>query len=150
MSDQTRAVTAADVARVAKVSRSSVSRAFTPGSAVNPDTRKAILKTAELLGYRPNALARSLVKSKHSNESGIIAVVMGEFDTLFQPYMFSLLTQALQSHGWVPMLVMPDTNGRVETALDRIITYQVDGAIIVAGSLSPETTPAFLGLFRWS
>ncbi|HET8904785.1 MAG TPA: LacI family DNA-binding transcriptional regulator, partial [Saccharospirillum sp.] len=58
------AVTASDVARSAQVSRSAVSRAFTPGASISRERRHHILQVADQLGYRPNALARSLVNSK--------------------------------------------------------------------------------------
>ena len=140
------AVTASDVARSAQVSRSAVSRAFTPGASISRERRHHILQVANQLGYRPNALARSLVNSKKGRHSGLVAVVMGEFDNPFQPYFFAQLTQALQAEGRVPMLIMPDQNGQLDDALDRLIAYQVDAAIIAAGSLSPEATEAFLAL----
>lgn len=141
-----RMVTAADVAKAAKVSRSAVSRAFTPSASINPTTRQEILAVAAKLGYRPNALARTLVKSKQVRHSGIIAVVMGEFDNPFQSHIFGFLTQALQQRGRVAMLVMADREGGSESAVDRLIAYQVDGAIIAAGSLSPQITEQFLRL----
>ncbi|PTY38470.1 hypothetical protein BGP77_12235 [Saccharospirillum sp. MSK14-1] len=141
-----RTVTASDVARRAGVSRSAVSRAFTPEASIHPRTREQVLAVARELGYRPNALARSLVKSKQGPSSGLIAVVMGEFDNPFQPHFFSQLTQALQAQGRVAMLVMPDAQGSLDDALERLIAYQVEGAIIAAGSLSPEATNAFLAL----
>jgi hypothetical protein len=50
--------TSYDVARLAGVSQSAVSRCFRPGGSVSPDARKRILAAAEELGYRPNAIAR--------------------------------------------------------------------------------------------
>ena len=49
-------MTAADVARRAGVSRSAVSRAFTPGASVSREVRQRILKAANHLGYRVNRL----------------------------------------------------------------------------------------------
>ena len=146
MKQRPKTVTASDVARQADVSRSAVSRAFTPSASIHPNTRQRILDVARDLGYRPNALARSLVKSKQGPSSGLIAVVMGEFDNPFQPHFFSRLTQALQAQDRVAMLVVPDAQGSLEEALERLIAYQVEGAIIAAGSLSPEATDAFLAL----
>ena len=53
-------VTAQDVADKAGVSRSAVSRAFTPGASVSARMRKRVEDAAKDLGYSPNVLASSL------------------------------------------------------------------------------------------
>ncbi|RNA68492.1 LacI family DNA-binding transcriptional regulator [Alteribacter keqinensis] len=53
-----------DIAKMAGVSVTTVSRALNGYSDVNPKTRDRIKKVAEQLNYSPNALARSLVMSK--------------------------------------------------------------------------------------
>ena len=53
-------VTSIDVARLAEVSQSAVSRSFTPGASVAPETRARVLDAARKLGYRPNAIASTL------------------------------------------------------------------------------------------
>lgn len=49
---------ATEVARLAGVSRSAVSRTFTPGRSVSEDTRRKVLAAAEALNYHVNHLAR--------------------------------------------------------------------------------------------
>ncbi|MES2968193.1 MAG: LacI family DNA-binding transcriptional regulator, partial [Pseudomonadota bacterium] len=46
------------VAELAGVSRSAVSRAFTEGASVSAKTRAKVEKAAKTLGYSPNILAR--------------------------------------------------------------------------------------------
>ena len=53
-------VTSIDVARLAEVSQSAVSRSFTPGASVAPETRARVMEAARKLGYRPNAIASTL------------------------------------------------------------------------------------------
>ena len=53
--------TAQEVARLAQVSQSAVSRSFTPGASVSDETRAKVMAAAKTLGYRPNAMARSLI-----------------------------------------------------------------------------------------
>src|SRR5688572_29347751 len=62
-----------DVALLAGVSQSAVSRAFTPGASIAKTTRKRVMDAAEKLGYRPNLIARSLSMGR----SGIIGVALG-------------------------------------------------------------------------
>ena len=59
-----RAPIAEDVARLAGVHRSAVSRTFTPGASVAPQTREKVLEAAAALGYRVNFLARSLSRQR--------------------------------------------------------------------------------------
>ena len=54
------ATTLDDVAKLAGVSRSAVSRTFTDGAAVSLKMRRKVEKAASELGYSPNFLARSL------------------------------------------------------------------------------------------
>jgi DNA-binding LacI/PurR family transcriptional regulator len=54
-------VTSAEVARLAGVSQSAVSRAFTPGASVSPRTVEKVRAAAASLGYRPNVLARAMI-----------------------------------------------------------------------------------------
>ena len=54
-------ITSDDVAKLAKVSQSAVSRTFTHGASVSEMTRSKVLAAAKKLRYRPNAIARTLV-----------------------------------------------------------------------------------------
>ena len=53
-------VRAIDVARTSGVSRATVSRAFTEGSSISEAKLRRVLEAADALGYRPNAIARTL------------------------------------------------------------------------------------------
>ena len=67
-------VTAADVAAKAGVSRSAVSRAFTKGAYLDDQKKENIIKAAQELGYRPNALAAGL----QGTQSHLVAILAGE------------------------------------------------------------------------
>jgi len=60
-------VTIKDIAQIAGVSHSTVSRALNNSPALNEETKKRILEIAKKLNYTPNASARSLVLSKSYN-----------------------------------------------------------------------------------
>ena len=60
-----------DIAKVAGVSVTTVSRALNGYSDVNENTRKKIKEVAEQLNYSPNSLARSLVMNK-TNTIGLL------------------------------------------------------------------------------
>ena len=60
--ERMRFVSAEQVARLAGVSRSAVSRTFTPGASVAPATREKVLRAAEERGYHVNDLARGALR----------------------------------------------------------------------------------------
>ncbi len=73
-----------DVARMAGVSKTLVSRFINQQSGVSKKNREKIAAAIKALDYQPNALARSLVK--HCTNT--IGVIM---DTLCEPYFFPII-----------------------------------------------------------
>ncbi len=69
-----RSPTSFDVAQLVGVSRSAVSRAFTEGAIVAPETRRKIFEAAETLGYIVNPLARGL----QTGSSNIVGLVVAQ------------------------------------------------------------------------
>ena len=69
------------MARLAGVSQSAVSRAFTPGASVSETTKRQIIAAARTLGYRPNAIARSLI----TRRSRVIGLVVSYLQNHFYP-----------------------------------------------------------------
>ena len=124
-------VTSADVARLARVSQSAVSRTFTEGASVAPQTRQRILDAAQQLGYRPNALARSLI----SGRSGIIGIVVAYLDNQFYPVVIEGLSRALQEKGYHTLLFMTDP-GDQDKVVQEILQYRVEGVVMASAHLS--------------
>ncbi len=58
------AVTTYDIAKIAKTTQATVSRALRNDPTISERTQKRIKKLADQLGYRPNLLARSLIEGK--------------------------------------------------------------------------------------
>ncbi len=120
-----------DVAKLAQVSQSAVSRSFTPGASVAPATRDKVLAAAKKLGYRPNAIARSL----STRRSRMIGVVMSYLDNQFYPLVLEKLSQALQLQGYHVLLFIGDTH-ESDRVLNEILQYQVDGLVLASTSVS--------------
>ena len=125
------AVTSGDVARLAKVSQSAVSRALTAGASVSEKTRAKVLKAASELGYRPNALARAMI----SGRSRLIAVLVAYLDNQFYPIVLEQLSRTLQEKGYQVLLMMTDP-GRQDEVVQRILQYQVEGIVMASATLS--------------
>jgi DNA-binding LacI/PurR family transcriptional regulator len=122
-----------EVAKLAGVSTSAVSRSFTPGASVSAETRHKVLSATRVLGYRPNALARSLMTKR----TELIGLVANNFDNPVFMEIFDLFTRRLQLRGRRPLLANLSEGGATEAALEMLLQYSVDG-VIVASSTLPQ------------
>jgi DNA-binding LacI/PurR family transcriptional regulator len=123
-------VSAQEVAERAGVSRSAVSRTFTPGASVSADTRRRVLEAAEALGYHVNHLARGLMR----NESGIVCLIVSDVATPYRSALLRELTSQLQNAGKIAMLINTDrSDGSVDRALRQALRYRADASIILSG-----------------
>lgn len=127
-------VTSSQVAEHAGVSQSAVSRTFTPGASISSKTRSKVLASAKTLGYRPNAIARSLI----TNRSRIIAVVMAYLENLFYPDVLEELGRALAAENYHLLLFTGFMDRDSDPVFDQLMQYRVDGIILASTSLSSE------------
>lgn len=125
-------VTSHEVAALAGVSRSAVSRTYTAGASVSPVTREKVLTAAARLGYRPNALARSLIVRR----TQLIGLVMAEWENPFYTRMLRLFSERLQSEGYQVVLITSNSEADADQAVRRLLQYQVDGLIVVSAKPS--------------
>jgi DNA-binding LacI/PurR family transcriptional regulator len=120
--------TSKEVASLAGVSQSAVSRTFTPGASVSERTRRKVLDAASELGYQPNVLARSLIQGR----SRLIGLVMGEWGNPFYTTMLRGFSERLEARGYEVILMTRDALGRVDSAARRLLQYRVDGVVMVS------------------
>lgn len=131
--------TSREVADLAGVSQSAVSRTFTPGASVSERTRRKVMDAATRLGYQPNVLARSLIQGR----SRLIGLLMGEWGNPFYTTMLRGISERLEARGYEVMLVTRDAQGRVESAARRLLQYRVDGVILVSCDPGEEVAREF-------
>ncbi|SHH56491.1 LacI family DNA-binding transcriptional regulator [Marivita hallyeonensis] len=130
-----RKVTSLDVAKRAGVSRSAVSRVFTPGASVSARTANKVREAADALGYRPNVLARAMLTGK----SKIIGLVVAYLDNHFYPTMLELLSEALERQGYHVLVFMASHSASdIEDVVSQILDYQVDGLVLASVALSSD------------
>jgi DNA-binding LacI/PurR family transcriptional regulator len=129
-------VTAKEVAELAGVSISAVSRTFTAGASVSPETREKVLAATQTLGYRPNAMARSLM----TRRTELIALISNNFDNPLFMEVFDLFTRRLQQRGRRPLLANLSGGARTDVALEMLLKYSVDGVIVASSTLPPQFT----------
>lgn len=133
------AVTLKEVAEKAGVSRSAVSRTFTPGASVSAKTRAKVEAAAQALGYAPNALASSLTTGR----TKLIGLIATNFHNPLILEVFDLFTRGLQDRGLRPLLV--NLSGATDPAasLRMLRQYSVDGVIVASSTLPPSFAQAF-------
>ena len=134
-----RRATALDVARLAGVSRSAVSRTLTEGASVSPETRAKVLEAAQALGYHRNALVRGMI----TRRSGIIGVVTGGLDNPFLAMALETLSRRLQRDGRKAFIYSGDAESDLQRALPSMIEYRVDGCMFLTNDLSPHATARY-------
>jgi DNA-binding LacI/PurR family transcriptional regulator len=124
-------VTSAQVAALAGVSQSAVSRVFTPGASVSAKTAEKVRLAADALGYRPNVLARAMITGK----SRIIGLVVAYLENQFYPVAIEIMSRLLQAQGYHLLIFLADNDAsRTAQVVEELLDYQVDG--IVAASVS--------------
>lgn len=124
-------VSASEVARLAGVSRSAVSRAFTPGASISADTRAKVEAAAAQLGYHVNHLARGLMRHK----TGIVCLVVSDVHTPYLSRLLHHVSQALQGAGKVVMVLNAGRDApNVDAALRQTLNYRADATIVLSGT----------------
>ncbi len=133
MNSKKPSITSNQVAKLAGVSQSTVSRAFTPDSSVSEKARRRVLDAARKLGYQPNAMARSLI-TRRSNMVGI--VIANVATNPFYPEVLDLLSRRFQDLGQKVMLFAVTRDQSLDDILPQLLEYQVEGILITAATLS--------------
>ncbi len=138
-----------DIARIAEVSHSTVSRALSGSPLISPETTERIRRIAEESGYRRSAAARSLVTSR----TATIGVVVTTIADPFAAEVVNGIEDAANDHDYSVILassnVDPEREMRVVRALEE---RRVDGIIVTssrvgasyAGSFSQKWVPIVL------
>ena len=123
-----------DVARLAGVSQSAVSRTYKPGASVSEATRRKVLAAAEELGYRPSLIPQIML----NHRSYLIAVVIGALYNPFYAGVLEEFTTRLQAIGHQVLLVHVDSGHTLDTAIPRLASYRVDAIVSALAILSPQ------------
>lgn len=130
-----RFVSARDVADRAGVSRSAVSRAFTPGASIAPATLARVHEAADALGYQVNDLARGLL----AHRSQLVGLVTSDADTPFRAQMIAALSRALIERGNVPAVIdIGPTVDDVANASRQLLRHRAEATVFLSGT-PPES-----------
>jgi LacI family transcriptional regulator len=134
-----RRVTRADVARYAGVSNAVVSYTINPGSgSVAPATRAKVEEAIRVLGYRPNAAARTL----RIGHSMMLGVIVPDSSNPFFASLSRAVEDAAAAHGY--SVVVANFEGSpddLSLSVRNLASRQVDG-LIIGAQMSPSSMAA--------
>jgi DNA-binding LacI/PurR family transcriptional regulator len=128
--------TSFDVAALAGVSQSAVSRAFTPGSSIAEETRLKVTAAARKLKYVPNSIASSLTTQR----TNIVALILGNMANPFYGQVLQAFSQKLQNIGRQVLIFTVAPGADADDSILKALHYQIDGVILTAAQLSTRMT----------
>ena len=116
-----------DVARLAGVSVSTVSKYLNAPSRLREDTKKRVEAAIKELSYVPSPLARSMRTGKtHS-----VAVMVPDISNPFYGETYGNIQSALMLNGYVPILYTTDNNPDIlKNYLSDALVRKLDGVIL--------------------
>src|SRR6266513_1589562 len=117
-----------EIARRAKVSTATVSRAINHVSTVNPQLAKRVWKVVDELGYFPNTQARALV----SGRSRILGLIVSEITNPFFPEIVQTFEHlAVENNYEILLTSTVNDPKRMEQSVRRMIERRVEGVAIL-------------------
>lgn len=130
-----RRVTIYQVSKESGYSLATVSRVINIKSNVTEETKKKIMDVIERLGYKPSAIAQGLAKSKSTN----VGIVIPSSMHTYVASMLSGMVDIAKIYGYDTTLFFTSQNkDEVEEVVNKVITSNVDGAVIFDDQLSEE------------
>lgn len=127
-------ITSKDVAKLAGVSQSTVSRSFSTanGTGVKKEIREKVFRAAEELGYRPNLVARGMISGK----TNMIGLVVGDNLGPFYTRIVDLFAEKIQECGKQCLVFKIPRQGHLTSIIERVIQFRMEGVIITASAIN--------------
>jgi len=126
-----REVTVSDVAAAAKVSKATAARALGDYGAVSEAVRDRVLAAAEELGYRPNALAKTM----STGRSNTLGIVIGDIENPFFAQATRGAADVANAAGFDLILSNSDEEAEAEAkAIGVQLAKRVDGLLVAPAS----------------
>lgn len=130
-----------DVARLSGVSKSTVSNVIRGADYLADDTRDRVLAAIEELGYRPNALARSLQR----RHTALIGLIVGDLKNPFFAELSLLIEQDAARAGFATIICNTDGGAEAERRkMDLLLEQRVSGVVMLhySGKSGPVASAA--------
>lgn len=124
-----------DVAKLAGVSRQTVSRAVNDKAEIDAETKRRVLDAARSLNYRPSRFARGLIRQ----DTTTLGLIISDIGNPFFPELASGVLRAAQARDW--QVVLYDTGEDPEREV-RALSTLADQADVGVGFLSTPSVYA--------
>ena len=142
----TEKLTIRQIAKLAGVSRSSVSRVLNNHPNVSPETREQVQTVITQTGYQPDPFARSL-SSRRSHIIGLVIplAIRSLFDDPFFPRLIQGISQGCNTHDYTLSLFLFHSQDEEEKLFDGMSRNQLlDGVIVTATRTGDTLIPRLL------
>ncbi|MCA0985229.1 LacI family transcriptional regulator [Halobacillus yeomjeoni] len=128
-----------DIAKMAEVSRTTVSRALNNSGYVSEDVRKRIMKIVEETGYMPSQSAKSL----RTKRSGVVGVILPRLSTETSSRVVRGINDFLAKQGYQILLTDTELDSDKEIDYIRLLkSRHVDGIILLATNVNDRLLKA--------
>lgn len=124
-----------DVARLAGVSVTSVSRVLNNSQHVSPKLEKKVREAIRQLDYSPSLIAKSL----KSNKTNLIGVIVPDITSGYTAMMLSRIEEEASANGYHLLIsnIVEDTD-KVVKYLNVFHEMRVDGIVLMHGKVQPD------------
>lgn len=124
-----------DIAKLAGVSPSTVSRVINQKKYVKPELRARIMAVVQETGYVPSHAARSMVLKR----SFTVGIVIPYAFNMFQRQLFAIIERQLETHGYHTLFFFAKWDPEDELqCLRRLKSENLDGVIMLHEVIHPE------------
>ena len=125
-------VTSLDVAKLAGVSQSAVSRCFTKGASISSRTKLRVLEAARKLKYKSPYIP---TKANSNNDIGLVAIILPYITSRYYPEVLIELHEALRNVGLRILLITTDDGEELDEKL--IQPYLKEKLIAIISATKP-------------
>lgn len=122
-----------ELSKMLSLNPSTVSRALSDHPDIKPETKKRVIEAATQFNYQPNLHARYFRKKT----SGLIAVILPEFNMFFVPGIMKGINAVLETSGHsIIIFFSNDSHAKEKEIVNHCLSWKVDGVLI---SLAQDT-----------
>jgi len=127
-------VTINEIAKLANVSKSTISRVLNQSGPVSAKTKKAVLTAVERLNYKPNEIARSLAL----NKTQTIGLIIQDLRNQYYAQACWYAERKLRNLGYTAIICNADNDPSIEESFLTSLRYRnVDGILCIGVQENP-------------